>query len=902
MLRKLFKRRDPQTPTAAPSRPAPTAQASAATPTATKSPDDLLLELPAAEAAAQIQRIEDVDRLVNLALKARGTLREVVLAQPLLQAGAALTALEKRSRDKDKSLNRHARKQLDRYKALQRETGASRARAEELAAALSRSQPAADDQAGHDRQQQLHQRLNAAIDAYEESSRAIAAFGETLPDLASLRPDPAALLAAPQPAPPAEATATAAAAAATAEEPAGGPAAEPEAAPGELIDASQPDPFEPLVAALQALDQALTAGEPIDAIAETHQTLTEEWLATAARRPPQPAQHAVFELVSQRFRQLADAVARLAAAERPALPVDALTVPEASPGAEWWSGVEERRRLAARLDKLVRSVRWPDWAPPAPEYLGLIGSIEPLRQDLARADALLAAELARLETAVAKLVDAIDAGSLTAARQLLSQARAEQDALPPSAGRELRKRLSQQAARLAELRDWQTYATIPKREALVDAMRALVEAPLPPPDQADRIKQLRADWQGLGPVTQAADGRLADRFNAAASAAFDTCRGWLAEQAELRKTNLAERRLICDQLEHYLQNVDWQTVDIRAAEQIMRTARDAWRTYQPVDRSRGKSVEQRFEALQSQLHDRIKAEWDRNLRTKEAIVAEAQGLLDADLPVESKVATAKNLQQRWRAVGPTPRHPDQRLWQAFREACDSVFSVREQARQEADTAVASVESRCRELLDQFEDTLQNLTATTATEAQLRDFRGAAADIDELPQNRRRDLAARRTELINRYRGLLDAKAEDAHRDRFREFKRWDEAMTDAEATGSAAGSDELTNAAPVPAAVRQARLACAGQPVPLDALRRLTVRAELAAGRESPAADGPLRLQVQVERLQAGLAGNGAAEEPLAMAQQWCSTGPKDAAVAPLRERFFAALTANFGRDAGAGG
>jgi DNA repair protein SbcC/Rad50 len=883
MLRKLFKRRDPRKPEGPRKRPPTPASAEVR-------PADAPVAEAAAEAAPQILAIDDVDQLIALALKTRGKQRDIVLAHPLFRQAAALTALEKRSRDKDKSLNRHARTLLDRHKALLREAQANRARAEELALALARSHSVAEDRAGRDRQLQLHQRLAAAVDSYQAVRLELAAYGDAPPDLEGLRPDAAALgrlmevdnrALGRAPAEvgsvevedrPLERAPTASAA---------------HTAPAIDGDAAGPDPFEPLVAELHALDETLTAaGQPFAALAAARQALTERWLTAADHRPPQPAQHEVFETVSQRFRQLADAVERLTGASLPALPPAPLSLPAtADDGPPAWDEVEQRRRLANQLERLSRNVRWPEWAPPTAEYAAVVGSLAQLRDELARADKLMHAHAQRLDGDLTALAEAIDAGSLNAARQLLTQARARHDALPPAATRELGKRLNQQAARLAELRDWQTFATAPKREALLQAMTVLAETPLAPPDQANRIKQLRSEWQALGPVTQAADGRLADQFNAAAASAFETCRPWLAEQAEARKTNLAERRNICEQLEHYLRDADWQHVDVRAAEQIMRTAREAWRSYTPVDRARGRNVEQRFEALQAQLHERIRAEWDRNLKAKEAIVAEAQGLLQADLPLEAKTSAAKNLQARWRAIGATPRHPDQRLWLAFREACDQIFTVREQARHEADTATAAAEARCRSLLDEFEVTLAGLDPLEASDAQLREFRVAAVGIDDLPQNRRRDLAARRTGLINRYRGLLETKAEAAYREQFQELKRWDEAMTLAE---SGAGTEPGAGA--IAAAVREARRASAAETMPIDALRRLTVRAELIAGLESPAEDESLRLEVQVERLQAGLKGQGVDEEPRALAEQWCRLGPKNAEVAPLRERFFAAL------------
>ena len=43
------------------------------------------------------------------------------------------------------------------------------------------------------------------------------------------------------------------------------------------------------------------------------------------------------------------------------------------------------------------------------------------------------------------------------------------------------------------------------------------------PELADRIKSLRGDWQGLGPVSGSEDHQLMSRFNELAERAFEPC-------------------------------------------------------------------------------------------------------------------------------------------------------------------------------------------------------------------------------------------------------------------------------------------------------------------------------------------------------------------------------------------
>ncbi len=890
MLRRLFKNRppdppkgqrrgaDPASPSSPPAEPPPQSAAEA------------LLALPADQAAARVRACDDVDELIELALDARGELRDQILAHPQLAVATALTALEKRSRNRNKTLNRHARRLLDRRRTLQHEAAATEERATELASALERRGSTGEDRAWRERQHELYRRLEETLNGYAQARAALAAFGDTVADLEPLRVDPTTLPALESP----PVAAAAAAAPEATDKPSDTATAASAPGPGPSEPSiAEPEPFEPLVEAFLALDADMRSGAPFDALAERRQDLTERWLIAADHRPPEPAQHEVFEAVSHRFRELADGMARLSEVASVAAPKPLAWPADDQPATSvLWSEVAARRRLLRELEKSLQPVSWPDWAPPTSRLTELRDVATALRSQLAEAEQRQREELTTLATQLDALTTALDEGSLGTARNLLSQARARHDALPADATGQLGRELGRQAARLAELKDWQTFATTPKREALLEAMTALAESPLAPPEQADRIKALRQQWRELGPVTQAADGRLADRFNAEAEKAFATCRAYFAELAEQRKANLVAREALCDQLQRYLEETDWRRADMKAAEQIMRAARDEWRRLAPVDRGPGKVVEARFEGLQGQLHDRVKAEWDRNLQAKEALVAEAEALADGDAPVQEKVDGAIALQRRWREVGVTPRRPDQRLWRAFRRACDRIFSAREEARHAADAAVEALEASLGQALDAFQARLEALQADAgaAGEAELRDFRNRTATVERLPASRRRALSERREALERGYRRLLKERQLRLAARRLEAARLWDIAAAEAETAGSAMPDPADPDA--VSGEVLEARRAAADGAVPSADLHRLTIRAELAAGLPSPAEDKPLRMEVQVGRLQAGLSGAGADPGAADLVGDWCRLGPKDASIEPLRERFFSALTA----------
>jgi hypothetical protein len=440
---------------------------------------------------------------------------------------------------------------------------------------------------------------------------------------------------------------------------------------------------------------------------------------------------------------------------------------------------------------------------------------------------------------------------------------------------------------MAELRDWQTFVTAPKREALCADLQTLIDQPLAPPDQLQRLKAVRADWRALGPITRREDHALGERFENLAELAFAPCKAWFAEQAALRAENLVARERICEELAVYVRDTDWARADMQAADQILRTARAAWLAHAPVDRDAAKAVETRFEELQSSLHETIRNHWARKAEAKLHIVTAAEALLQDESPLPDRLQRAKALQQDWRDIGPLqPRAREQELWTAFRSACDTLFAARDAERRATDDAQAARVSAAAAVLEAIEAELAALADDGVPAATLHNLRDRLGALDDLPAPARQPFRDRRQAVLDRLKSLEGASARHALRDTLAALAKADADLSVAEmAARSGAPAPEISDRRFAPRRGRHT------DPVPITELARLTIQAELRAGLESPPADAALRMDVQVGRLREGLAGSRD-DSPLALAHAWCALGPKDDSVNPLRERFFAALGA----------
>ena len=702
------------------------------------------------------------------------------------------------------------------------------------------------------------------------------------------------------------------------------------------VTVSDPEHLATLAELRAILDDVIAAGDALpDRIAMAPAAvdiLERRWAAASERAPATTADAALFRdlcrtltdgaAAAQRFDQAASELGTGDAGTAAREPGDdAATTVDAAPAAhatttmpspsdaperwqQFWQARQAEQRELGRLQNLQRRLHWPEALPTPPAVRAIAGRIDALRATLNASDGATATLLPLADAALASLETIADSGQLRAAQQQLAEARRLLRCLPHAASEPLQGRLALLAGRVQELRDWQGYATQPKREALCERMAALAaEAPDDPEARADRIKALRAEWQALGVPGSNAERALADRFNADAQAAFEPCRQYFDELAVHRAANLAERERVLQTFEGYLESTDWTRADWKLAQQVLRVAREEFMSFSPVERAAGRDQSRRFDAAADRLHGLIKAELDRNLRSKEALVARAEELAatpPADrATLESRLQQAKDLQYAWRGIGITPRGPDQKLWRAFRSHCDAVFAARETQREAEVQAAESEAQRGEAIVEALEARVQDereITDSVELQAALDGFDalGLGAGV---ARDRSRQLQRRLRDAEGAYLQRLRAHQQRGRRDALWRWLRLHDELLAAE-TGAASWPEAAFDGAANAIAARQQR-AQAGAPddaaVAGPGLRHWTLYAEILAGVESPPEDRAARLELQVGRLSSTMGRREGAAAKLDMPDvlaQWVAAAAN--APAEARERMERALAAWF--------
>jgi hypothetical protein len=343
------------------------------------------------------------------------------------------------------------------------------------------------------------------------------------------------------------------------------------------------------------------------------------------------------------------------------------------------------QKMQRRASALAAEFPWPN----------TLGSALPtVLASLDEQNTRLEQRLAELEQKAAKVREKLDAAFKTFRGELdtnhfrnadraLNRLRNLLRQLPPARQEPYQHELQPLLARLREIHDWQGFAIEPKKEGLIEQMKALAGGSEDVDGLAAKIKALQKEWKRLGPLSPKRDQELWQAFSTASDEAWAPCSEVFEQRAAARKENYRQRMALVAQLIEYEKKIAWPDLenpdpelpspDWKMVRRTLQTARKSFSAITPVDRKQERKSHKALDKVCGRIFGHLEAEYGRNIEAKKALVAEARALVEAD-DLHQAIDRAKAIQRDWKNIGLTPQRVDRGLWRDFRKACDAVFA------------------------------------------------------------------------------------------------------------------------------------------------------------------------------------------------------------------------------------
>jgi exonuclease SbcC len=542
--------------------------------------------------------------------------------------------------------------------------------------------------------------------------------------------------------------------------------------------------------------------------------------------------------------------------------------------------------LPERWQGLDRAIRTPELTQ---RFETALIAIEQRRLALVSAEQQQAnANRQRVHGALHTAEQALSAGELHAARAAVDEIRA----LKASIGmlpKPTTQRVSRVVQQLTELERWESFGQHQARIQLCERAEVLLTQQEDAPRVAAEVKKLRAEWKTLDQQHAGVPKALWERFDRACEKAYAPAARQFAEASARRKEARRKRDEFIAMAEIHAPTLLAEPRDWRAIERWIRETEHTWRDGDlgSVEPGTWKTLDARLRAVLAPLRDALAAVRGEAKAARLALIAEATAFaaraMERDTPAQLRAIQAR-WQERAKAM-PLPQRDERPLWEAFRAACDAVFSARDSKRKEDDDRKhegrRAQEQICRELdalaqtqdgddalirrslrglVDQWKKPLGSDPGAGALEARFRKSRTA---VEDLLKARARSREAAVWQVLAAKESLCESLDRRVM-------------VADGSAATAATAEEAWTAAGPLPedwerklVARRDAALQALADEAAAaryrarindgaGARRAAIVELEMLAELESPAEFQPQRLALQVQKLKARFSGGGA--------------------------------------------
>ncbi len=274
-------------------------------------------------------------------------------------------------------------------------------------------------------------------------------------------------------------------------------------------------------------------------------------------------------------------------------------------------------------------------------------------------------------------------------------------------------------SRFDEALQWKEWYAQKEKERLVEEIQELEKSDLSGQELFNQLRTLQDAWKKAGNIPAEVHHELWNTFKTSNDAIMQRCQEFFEEKKVLREQNLEAKRILCSELKELTTEIEnWNEVSDN-----VRALQERWKEIGPVPKEFNDSIWEEYRSLCDNFFAKrrefLKIEEghrEENLVKKIALCEEAESHSESeDWKRTSKVI--RELQEKWKLIGPVPKPQSESIWQRFRQACDQFFDRRRAHYDELDkTRQVNFEQKvaiCEELekipLDQINDeTLQRV--------------------------------------------------------------------------------------------------------------------------------------------------------------------------------------------------
>jgi hypothetical protein len=201
-------------------------------------------------------------------------------------------------------------------------------------------------------------------------------------------------------------------------------------------------------------------------------------------------------------------------------------------------------------------------------------------------------------------------------------------------------------------------------------------------DAIRELNELHHEFKHIGPVPQDEKENVWQRFKAASDAVYAKRDAYLQNLQKELQVNLDEKQKLAEEVQQFASYQSDRIKEWNQKTKEILEVQKRWEVVGGLPRAKAKDVNKRFwSAFKAFFNNKniffkkLDEEREGNLKLKADLVQQALSLKESS-DWEKTSNELKNLQQKWKDIGPVPEKHRERIFKEFKEACDYFFEQR----------------------------------------------------------------------------------------------------------------------------------------------------------------------------------------------------------------------------------
>jgi len=214
-----------------------------------------------------------------------------------------------------------------------------------------------------------------------------------------------------------------------------------------------------------------------------------------------------------------------------------------------------------------------------------------------------------------------------------------------------------------EKRNWEQWANLALKEELCDTLEKILENESII-TMAEHARRAQRKWRELGAVEKNKSEAIWERFRNICDQIYTKC--------------FEKKKIIHDELSIIMDNID-NDINWKSTTEEIKKIQEKWNTVGLLPKSVEGDLRQSFQNMcnlfferQREFYQKRDQERKENLLKKTKLCEKVQELSTSTDWAETS-RKIKDLQKKWKQIGPVPRNDSEALWEKFRGACNNFF-------------------------------------------------------------------------------------------------------------------------------------------------------------------------------------------------------------------------------------